>query len=405
MSFENPTPLRVGMKGALHGWTVRVVGRVVVGMEVDGETYYWNEFNLVDDRGVNGTLVFEDTEEGPEWKLFTVFEPRHTLTAREAATKTAGDTVNFDGTPIEITLVDQSRVYHIEGAAPEGVEAGDVANYFNADTGDRMLVASWTGDEIEFYEGRDVRADEVAQAFGFPQGSASPSSSFRSEPTASFRASEPRTQSRLIKVVGVVLVGATAFGVYSCIKGSLTPWKTGAPAPLAKRAAPPLQLALGAHGTLSAENYTVTSRALMEIGQQGSRFERREYSLRPNAGGEALLIQGLSGAPKEWHLFTPITGPQLLSTVPSYAAARLKKGSPVPMNEGIGHIAELFFTKRLNVDDNAARDSWPATQYGFLARDGTEWIIARWTETAIQFHRGRTLTEADVLAALGEKKN
>ncbi|MEI9864534.1 MAG: hypothetical protein WDN00_08275 [Limisphaerales bacterium] len=33
----------------------------------------------------------------------------------------------------------------IEGRAPDGVEVGDVANYFNAEAGDMMQVVSWTG--------------------------------------------------------------------------------------------------------------------------------------------------------------------------------------------------------------------------------------------------------------------
>ena len=37
------------MTGTLSGTRYRVVGRVVLGMEEGGETYYWNEFNLVDD--------------------------------------------------------------------------------------------------------------------------------------------------------------------------------------------------------------------------------------------------------------------------------------------------------------------------------------------------------------------
>ena len=51
MSFANPTPLRIGATGTLNGWRVRVAGRVVLGVRDGGETYYWNEYNLVDDQG------------------------------------------------------------------------------------------------------------------------------------------------------------------------------------------------------------------------------------------------------------------------------------------------------------------------------------------------------------------
>ena len=62
-----------------------------------------------------------------------------------------------------MTLVDESRVYHIEGKAPEGVEIGDVAHYFNAETGNNMQVVSWTGDEWSF--GASIQPGSVATAF------------------------------------------------------------------------------------------------------------------------------------------------------------------------------------------------------------------------------------------------
>ena len=151
MSFANPTPLRIGMTGTLAGKTYRVAGRVVMGMEDAGETYYWNEFNLVTDEGESVTLVHEQTESGVEWKLFTMFEPEYPMTATDAATKRVADRLNLEETDLLVTLVDESRVYHIEGEAPEGVEVGDVAHYFNAEGGNRMLVVSWTGEEVEFF--------------------------------------------------------------------------------------------------------------------------------------------------------------------------------------------------------------------------------------------------------------
>jgi hypothetical protein len=51
MSFENPTSLRIGMTGTVAGKSYRVVGRVVMGVEEAGQTYYWNEFNLQADDG------------------------------------------------------------------------------------------------------------------------------------------------------------------------------------------------------------------------------------------------------------------------------------------------------------------------------------------------------------------
>ena len=91
MSYSNPTPIRIGMTGTIAGTQYRVVGRVVLGEEEDGETYYWNEFNLESDGGGAATLVYEQTEHGGEWRLFRMFEPDHPLTAADAATKRVGD--------------------------------------------------------------------------------------------------------------------------------------------------------------------------------------------------------------------------------------------------------------------------------------------------------------------------
>src|SRR6185436_1169533 len=110
MSFVNPTALRLGQSGVLAGRQFRIVGRVVMGMDDNGETYYWNEFNIVDNAGEHATLVFEDTDRGGEWKLFTMFEPQYTMTAEDAATRRIGDELNLEGTQVRVSLVDESQV-------------------------------------------------------------------------------------------------------------------------------------------------------------------------------------------------------------------------------------------------------------------------------------------------------
>src|SRR5512140_1847742 len=113
MSFRNPTKLQLGMEGKLLGKHYRVAGRVVMGMEDEGQTYYWNEFNLLSDEDDSATLVYEETEKGGEWRLFTYFDPQFPITAEDAATRRVGDQLNLDGTDVSVTLVDKSRVYYI----------------------------------------------------------------------------------------------------------------------------------------------------------------------------------------------------------------------------------------------------------------------------------------------------
>ena len=153
------------MTGNLSGKQYRVVGRVVLGEQEEGGTYYWNEFNLESDGGEVATLVYEETERGGEWRLFHLFEPACPMTAADAATKRAGDPLDLEGMHLFVRLVSKSRVYYIEGKAPEGVEVGDVAHYFNAVAGNNMIVVSWTGEEVEFYKGLDLSRLTVSSAF------------------------------------------------------------------------------------------------------------------------------------------------------------------------------------------------------------------------------------------------
>lgn len=401
MSFENPTPLVVGATGTLDGRHVRVAGRVVMGMEERGETYVWNEFNVVDSFGRRSTLVFEESEAGPEWKLFKMIEPLRAMSASEAAAKSVGDTVDLDGTPTRITLVNQSRVIYVEGQGPDGVEVGDVANYFNADRGDRMLVVSWTGEEVEFFEGRDLPAQAVAEAFRMPGDAPA----LRN--TAGF-SRDPAAATGGNSIIGYVVFAVFAFfSLFSCTRcnqgsTSSAPSRATAPLPAPKKAAPLLRLTTGAQGSLAQIRYTIESHALVEIARVGTRHDEHEYSLAGGTGERALLINALNGLEKEWHLLLPVTGSTELLTLSPQEAATRRKGAPIPLGGRTFRITSLYQAATRATDGAAgASATWPALQYGFIAQDGADWLVARWTEQGVRFFRGRTIAEADVLAAFG----
>lgn len=401
MNTANPTPLRLGAKGTLNGWSVRVAGRVVMSMELDGETYTWNEFNLVDASGNGATLVFEETEDGPEWKLFRAITPDRPLTVGEAAAKSVGDTVNLDGSPVEITLVDQSRVAFIEGTAPEGVEVGDVANYFNADTGDRMLVVSWTGGELEYYEGLDVPPDAVATAFGFSPERVRPATSSFREESQSFDRETSGPSGLWHKAVLVLLSVAGLSSMRSCFSDwNFSPSITTS---FTKRAAPASVLANGAKGTLGGKTYVVAAQSVTDIARVSGRHQRREYWLRGDGDERALLVNALSGGAKEWHLLRAVPVPAGLNP---YDAAALRKGVPVKAGERTYPVSDLFQCKTLSVDATGeAAATLPAgsVEYGFVAgatagsNQGT--VVARWTEKKLQLFAGPAVPDAEVLAA------
>src|SRR5436190_8171377 len=120
MNLPNRTPIHAGMAGEFFGKRYRVKGRVVLGENEGGQTYYWTEFNLVDDKDESADLVFEETDSGAEWRFFVLFEPEYPITAEDARSKRVGDRLNLDGTDVIINLVSRSRIYHIEGQGAEG---------------------------------------------------------------------------------------------------------------------------------------------------------------------------------------------------------------------------------------------------------------------------------------------
>ena len=392
-NYENPTALRLGAQGTLDGRQFTVKGRVVLGMELDGETYYWNEFNLVDQSGGELTLVQEKTDDGHVWKLFRLYEPLHTLSIGEARAKRAGQTVNFEGRPIHISLVDQSRVYHIEGVAPEGVAVGDVASYFNADAGDRTLVASWTGDEIEFYEGRDLPAGRVERAFNLSEESSESTATSFTSALGSSGSGGSGFDARTIVTTGGLLLCVLA-ALFSCGRSNRQSQRPSPPPP---PPVPVVRLADAMHGVLAGKNFTITSQASVEIARQGGNFDRVECELTDEAGGHALLVNGLSGNRHEWHLFELMATPEGFTP---YAAAAIRQGSQMTLADRAMQVTQLFQSRVLSISGQKASTLWSAAmQYGLLAQANNEWLIARWNETEIQLFSGKPVPESEVRAA------
>ena len=392
MSRENPTALQVGMSGQLDGRRFTVRGRVVMSMEADdGETYYWQEFNLVDASGSAVTLVWEETEEGPKWKWFTLYAPRQPLTAAEAAQKTEGDTVQFEGRPITVTLTDSTKVAFIEGEGPEDVEVGDVAHYFNADAGGgRLFVASWSDDYIEFYLGRDLPDGQVERAFNLiaPEG------------TVAFSGTGADLgrifSSPLVRAVGIGLIGLIGyFGPKSCSNGTAR-----APAPPVLRQVTAPVLATGAHGIFEGRDFEVRGRARIEIAAPGARYTQDEYVLGGPGQEEALLMQGLTGQ-AGWVVLKPAPPP---ANFTAYDAAALRANDPFRLPGQPAKIARLFMAFGRELDP-ATSVHWPANrQYGFIARRDQEVFLARWSERDLQFYSGHMVPQEAVLAAFRPAK-
>jgi hypothetical protein len=397
MSFENPTPLRLGMTGTVADKSYHVVGRVVMGMDDGGVTYYWNEFNLQADDGESATLVFEETERGGEWRLFTMFEPEYPMTAADAATKRIGDSLNLDGTDVRVTLVDESRVYHIEGEAPEGVEVGDVARYFNAEAGDKMQVVSWTGDEVEYYHGIDLPRGAVANAFGLRSESPMGSGSYMrlQGSDSGWLDSAPEryiSMSEFVKkTVGVFLGVAILFAGYSF-------WAPGHRIATVKKVnAPALPLVVGTTGKLDGRNYRVAGHALVEIAQVGLLYDRHEYPLFDDDEHKALLVCGLKPGTKDWFLFTPL---QPLTPLTPYQAAAIRAGETVNVDGVVAPVGEVFQSAIRQVESPDLPDLKTGDVFfGFSGQSGSTVLLVRWNNSGISFYQGKAVPAKDVTAA------
>ena len=398
MSFANPTPLHIGMTGTLAGKTYRVAGRVVMGMEDAGETYYWNEFNLVTDEGESVTLVHEQTESGVEWKLFTMFEPEFPMTAADAATKRVSDRLNLEDTDLLVTMVDESRVYHLEGTAPEGVEVGDVAHYFNAEGGNKILVVSWTGEEVEFFWGEDLSPDTVGNAFGVRaemQGSGLARNFAGSFLEAEESNAGGSMSGAIMKIIAVILVVVICFAAYSGFRQKFRR------ASVARMSAPAAPLSLGSTGVFDGKTWSVRGHAVVEISQVGRLYERHEYQLSDAEGNRALLVCGWKFGDKNWILFTPRD--PLNAPTPQQAAS-LCVGQPINFDGYTAPVSEIFQSVIQQAEPADLPDLKAGLRhFGLFAQSGATPVFAIWNENGIYFYRGKFVEAKDVMKAFGAK--
>ena len=381
MKYDNPTSLQIGMSGTIVGIRYRVVGRVVMGMDEGGRTYYWNEYDLVNDRGEFATLVFEQTQYAAEWKLFTLFEPQNPMTAAEAATKKINAKVNLDGTPLRVTLVDESRVYFVEGQGPKGVEVGDVARYFNAEGGNKMFVVSWTGNEVEFYRGMNLPAGTVSRAFGI-KPEVILSNYVSAQDYSSSGAWIPKVFVGL--VTAMILAGIIATNREP--KMIMAPARSTLPAP---------PLVIGSSCQIDGKLSRIASHADVEIAEPGRIFECHEYALGDTQPPKALLVYGFDHSAKSWVLFTPF--PASLSPE---EAATYRVGDIVRINRTDVKVTSLRQERIRRIDGGTA--SPESTFYEFAGVDGKTPFLARWTDDYIAVYRGKQVDEKEIRTAFAK---
>jgi len=289
-----------------------------------------------------------------------------------------------------VRLVSTSRVYAIEGKAPEAV--GDVAHYFNAVAGNNMIVVSWTGAEVEFYRGLDLSRTTVSAAFNvrivdFSRLFPAPGGSRR----------------LLAGVIGaLIVVGLAILGYGSCTSSRRAPAivRTGAPAS---------PLAAGMTGKLAGTRFQVQSHLLVEMAMVGRSFDRHEYVLSDDAGAKALLVRGSEPGAGDWWLFQPLGMAakvselfQSLTPLTPQQAAAVRWGQTVNVMGIPAKVTELFQATLRQVESPEASDLNPGDVFfGFTGETQNGRLLARWNASYINFFQGRPLLEKDVVAAFG----
>ena len=381
MNTGNPTPLEIGMTGTLGGQSYAVTARLVLEMEEEGETYHWNEYVLSGADGRTATLVHEPVEVGFVLRLFTLFDPELPLTVEQAGLITVGQEVDLGDGPIRVTLVDESRVVHVEGRPPDWIERGDQARYFNAEEGRRRIVVSWTGGEIEFYRGMDIPYAVMASGFGIER--------VASEPAGTSSASQPLGVGYGLIAMGVLLAAVVIVGVVLMMDGPhgepsskpvVAPPPVEAPRPLST------ELKVGGSASIHGQRYQVLGRDSLEVAVVGRNYACSRFIVRGQDGRERWLLHGLRGTKSEWHLLAPSELSQPMS--PAQAAVKVE-GQALSV-DGFDCKIERLFLDQVTGSEGATVSSVASEKrhYHFLAQSGQDYLLASWGAEEVRFHRG-----------------
>lgn len=385
MSTVNPTGLRNGMTGQLQGRRYTVLARVVMGMEEDGETWYWNEFLLRADDNTEATLVFEDTERGPVWRFFEYFEPASPFSVTEASRLLKGSSLTMDGMPGKVDLVGQAKVYKVEGQAPAEIQIGTLSRYFNATVDGNMLVVSWTHSEVEHYWGQDLTKAAVNAAFGVAENPSRQKPQYASA-LGNYRRSGDSSADGIkfaLKILLPILAIAFMVGVPSCET-------TDSPSEVRLRKLPKESLKAGASFGHNQVSHSITEVRLAELATDGETLHGRLYIVSTPEGTQRTLLQGLAPSGVQWLLMSP---PEVLLELSPTQAASLGKGARFPARNELLTVSCPFRLRIYSSDTaQASQPRLSLTQYGLFARtDSGKMVFILWNERQTFLHEPSVL--------------
>jgi hypothetical protein len=317
-----------------------------------------------------------------------MFKPSEAMTATEAEVKQKGDRVNLDGTAMPVTLVDSSRVYFVEGKVPEGVAVGQRAHYFNAEAGEKMMVVSWTGEEVEFYSGRTISVAEVSRGFNLSRLAA-----------VVFALTSGRslaTTQVLPFFFILALVGVVGLCVFAGVRTGKRP-----PAVVVLPTARSV-LKVGQAGELEGRRYRITGDNLVTVAETGLRHARHEYELTDDGDGHAALLIAPAGTNTgNWTFCTLLEPPPPLEP---WQAAAVKVGQTVLPDQQPVRVSKLFLstiTEATGIPPLTYRRG--EVLYGFSGAAQSNIFIVRWNAANITWLKGRVVADGGVRMAFPER--
>jgi hypothetical protein len=164
-----------------------------------------------------------------------------------------------------------------------------------------------------------------------------------------------------------------------------------------RTSAPPALLKIGGVGKIGPTDYHIRSHSLVEVAQQGRRFERHEYGLASDTGDQALLVCGGIPGAKDWMLYAPLSPADPLT--PKQAGA-VGLGQTLNVDGVVAKVSELFQSTALAVETaEADAPNKGDVMYCLAGRAGFYQLLVRWNSYRIEFLKGQPVTEAQVKGA------
>ncbi|WP_404423712.1 DUF4178 domain-containing protein [Nibricoccus sp. IMCC34717] len=370
--FQRDATLTLGRSGSLAGKRLTVVGRA--DLETVGGVYQWCEYRLLDSTGSEHILVEEDGD----WRLFLAAGADPALSGPHLSNLTPGGDFTYAGKKHSVTFRGQSKVKRIEGDPPSGYAVGQIDNYLNAERGDLMVVATWSGSTpAEVFAGRTLPAGTVERAFGLP---------FRSAPYAA-----SGSDWDFARTARGVWMGFLAVMVIGGIASNLDPW-ISYPSPPERKALPSLTLAPGETLSIEGQFWHPQSFERIEFRTTDGLREGQLLKLR-SAGREGWLLRFAGASKQEWILLRKSEDPAprtILQAATLRRGMRLDPATP-------GSITLLFQYQFSTPQDQT---SWPTTNgssasgQGLLETAGDQRKLLLWTADRSLLLTGRALDES-----------